>query len=164
MTTDLRHRDLPQQPSVTKRKNYPKACAFRLDERDGRLWYGEHDIARVPPFLRWQTWERIGTDRARLMRVAVGHGWHLQALYRCQHCGWWAAGSGFLWCSDACRRSGVARQARERRARRVATARPKMVICSTCSAPIEAQRTTRKFCSNRCRQAAHRASVSAATA
>lgn len=75
---------------MTKRKNYPKAGAFRLDERDGRRWYGEHDIARVPASLRWQTWERIGTDRARLMRAAVGHGWHLQALYRCQHCGQWA--------------------------------------------------------------------------
>jgi endogenous inhibitor of DNA gyrase (YacG/DUF329 family) len=148
---------------VTKRKNYPKPCAFWLDERDGRLWCGEHDIAPVPVSLRWQTWERIGTDRARLMRAAVGHGWHLYAIYRCQRCGRWAAGSGFLWCSDECRRSDVAQQARDRRAQRATAARP-MVNCSTCGAPIEAQRATRKFCSNRCRQAAHRASVSPALA
>ena len=147
--------------SVTKKKRYPKPCTFLLDERDGRLRYGEHDVGPVPSRFRPGTkaapafsWQQRADGR---LRVAIGDGWRINAVYRCRNCDHWAVGSGFLWCSEDCRRAVKAREARDRRARQ-AKARP-AVICVVCGDPIEAGRGTRKFCSDRCRQVAHHAAV-----
>ena len=59
------------------------------------------------------------------------------------------------YCSDECRRVQDARRNRTARAREK---RPLPIIeCEHCGQPVDAERSTRRFCSSRCRVAAHRA-------
>jgi hypothetical protein len=124
----------------------------RLDERNGVLYFGQTElgpaveqVAIVPWALREKICAAVG-DKAL----------HVYAIYRCRGCGNWAAGSGASWCSLECRRAHKTKGQRQRREEtRVARA---MVEhrCAHCQAPMSAQRTTRRFCSDRCRQAQHR--------
>jgi predicted nucleic acid-binding Zn ribbon protein len=78
---------------------------------------------------------------------------YVYPLRRCNVCDGWAAGGGAGVCSDVCRKVYRAGRARERRARaRVAATE----TCVVCGAPLDMQRTSRRFCSNRCRQAEYR--------
>jgi hypothetical protein len=63
-------------------------------------------------------------------------------------------GNGFMWCSPECRSTGRARIERERRVRTAKTRPPSN--CTACGKPLTAQRSSRRFCSDACRQAAYR--------
>jgi endogenous inhibitor of DNA gyrase (YacG/DUF329 family) len=79
---------------------------------------------------------------------------------KCQHCGcqfYWVPNRRSRYCSDQCAnavRSAAFVKARSE-ARAAARANRK---CETCGKPIKAQRSTMRFCSIRCRVAAHRSS------
>jgi hypothetical protein len=67
---------------VTKRKqHYPTKGMHRLDERDGRLYYGEHDIGPVPMsgMVLRSALLRLGSLPATARRdwARVGHPSHL---------------------------------------------------------------------------------------
>ena len=154
-----------RRAGVTERKkhNYPVKCAFRLDERDGRLYYDEHEIGPVPPLWRpGLTWAKASPETHGRLSKAIGQGWNFQGIYRCRRCGHWAAGSGFTWCSPECRRQGVAKRLRDYRAAQTKK-RAAGAVCAMCGNPMQAMRGTRKFCSDRCRQAAHRKGVAITT-
>ena len=92
------------------------------------------------------------------LRREIGEHWHFYALYQCATCGRWAVGNGTTFCSDKCRRTTRARVVRERR--KVTTAKRAEVLagltCKACGNPLTATRKTRTYCSDRCRQWAHR--------
>jgi len=162
---DLRIGDRLRRAGVTERKkhNYPVKCAFRLDERDGRLYYAEHEIGPVPPPWRpGLTWAIASPETRGRLSKAIGPRWDFQGIYRCRQCNHWAAGSGFTWCSPECRLQGAAKRLRDYRAAQ-AKKRADRAVCTECGAPMQAMRRTRKFCSDRCRQAAHRKGVAIAT-
>lgn len=134
------------------------AVMIRLTERDGELFCGGQSLGPVPELNRYgvmTVWHVDGDLALHQRRRDVLGGGNL-FFYRCDHCNAWAAGTN-RWCSDECHRAYLAAYARERRALR-AKARP-AVACAVCGSLIEAKRGTRHYCSDRCRQQAHRAAA-----
>jgi hypothetical protein len=84
---------------------------------------------------------------------------HYYGTCTCQHCGgefWRVRGSGHLYSSDKC--VELARRSRMVAARSEARAAARAGrTCQHCGKPIEAQRSTRRYCSDHCRVTAHRA-------
>ena len=78
---------------------------------------------------------------------------------RCRHCGsqfYRVPGSGGHYCSDQC--ATVVRNAAFVKARSEARAKARADRkCAQCGEPIEARRSTMRFCSIRCRVVSHRA-------
>jgi len=146
---------------------------YRLDEQDGWLCYAGQPITPVSevmaehqrhlnrhlPEERWKDPDRvsvlIGWPERTKFQAAIGDETaHLYAICQCRHCGSWAIGSGTNWCSDTCRLAGRADDARKQRAAAHVPLPP--VACVVCGTTIEATRKTRRYCSDRCRQQAHR--------
>jgi hypothetical protein len=81
----------------------------------------------------------------------------------CRHCGrefYRTHSSGHTYCSDKCAAAAhsvfVAKHVKARSEERAAERAKWNDTCETCGKPIKARRSTMKFCSIRCRVAAHR--------
>jgi hypothetical protein len=132
---------------------YPAKGAHRLDEADGQLFYQGRLIGPTPDRRYSGIEDRIvsfGHALHRQLEAAIGSGFNFYAA-RCRH---WATGSGYIWCSPECRSAGRAQVERDRRSK--ATAERPQATCPMCGTPVRLQRSTRRFCSNACRQAAYR--------
>jgi hypothetical protein len=159
------------------RENYPKRCAFPLDERDGHLFCRGELIRPVPriedsPIYPSSSSYRDGAGkpvwlylgRNGGMSIPLGHEretfsrllgseWHLLSLYQCANCRRWTVGSTSH-CSPDC--EDATKQAkRQERVEARASARSGR-HCPICNTPLDPQRATRAYCSNRCRQLAYR--------
>lgn len=139
-----------------------------------RLWA---PLLRSLNRARRKTWEKYKKDWDQQRGEAMKQGvWGFKeprppepvrypypAIYgshqECRHCGreflrvhW----SGHAFCSDRC--ASRARSTAQSRAKSSARARKRAEQkCLRCGAPLKAQRSTMRFCSTRCRVAAHRA-------
>jgi predicted nucleic acid-binding Zn ribbon protein len=129
----------------------PRRCTFALREQGGKLWYGHKALGRVPRGAH----DGFNSQHAltRAARDVIGGHLLFDHIYRCRRCNGWAVGSGWYWCSDACRRTERAEQARERRAAATVSRAPR--TCVVCGNTFQAKRSTRRFCSDRCRLQAH---------
>jgi hypothetical protein len=111
----------------------------------------------------WESWPpHLKGDRPEPITVPAPY-----RKWRCRHCGraFYNAdkgprrnGSVPLYCSDKCVAAvRSAAMAPAVKARSIARAKARAGRkCETCGEPIEAQRSTMRFCSVRCRVAAHR--------
>ena len=131
----------------------PSKGAHRLDERDGHLYYGDHMLCPIADVLSQASKVIAWPLKSRLSDAICGS-WHFYAIYRCRRCEHWATGSGSVWCSQECRRLDLAQSAKERRAAKASERA--IATCVVCGASIQASRGTRRYCSDRCRQSAHR--------
>jgi hypothetical protein len=130
----------------------------RLDERDGVLYYGQTEIGPAVEQIAIVPWPL----REKICAAVGDPTLHVYAIYRCKSCGQWAAGSGSMWCSVECRRELKTTGQRQRRERARAARAAAEHRCAHCQAPMSAQRSTRRFCSDSCRVRAHRANPQAA--
>lgn len=148
---------------------------YPLDEIDGQLFLRGIPIAPVPAWedrLRGGPADLIavwahGSSHRALERATGIQGWYsTTAIYQCAHCKRWAIGSTITWCSPECRRLGCAQRERERRAKQAAERIEALAAlnCTVCGKPLEATRKTRAYCSDRCRQWAHRHPLTAPAA
>jgi endogenous inhibitor of DNA gyrase (YacG/DUF329 family) len=140
------------------RRPYPTKGAWRLNEIGGVLHYRGTAIIEVDelketpvpgtPSIYGSHHKVFSILRKALQADAIADP-HLYAFYRCVQCNVWAAGSGTTFCSKECRNL-------HRRAQRAAREKPS-AICETCGGQVAAERSNRRYCSNRCRQKAYRA-------
>jgi predicted nucleic acid-binding Zn ribbon protein len=148
------------------RPDYPTKGAWHLDEIEGVLHYRGSPIAAIaelslePPPWRpdHRSTTAIGLPARREMRALLQKEGianpQLYAIYRCARCEDWTIGNGTTFCSAECRRAFRAQQARQRRAATARTMKP--VICVVCGGPAPNARSSRRYCSNRCRQQDYR--------
>jgi predicted nucleic acid-binding Zn ribbon protein len=143
---------------------------YRLDERDGVLYFRGHRIVALADLRPWfgdsRTnfyWEDNAAAKADLFAAAgvidpriANDQTH---VCRCRICDGWTTGGGSF-CSKECGRvdrarekAELSRKARERRAKARVIVNE---VCLVCGGPLAVLRTTRRFCSSRCRQAEHR--------
>ena len=145
-------------------RSYPTKGVWKLDETDGVLQYRGRPIGaiadlRIPRgYDPENPWHPLGSRHFEAARVLLRQEGIanplLYAIYRCKNCRSWAIGNGSITCSAECRRAYRARAAREPRAKvRGTTTR---TTCVVCGGPLGAQRASRRYCSNRCRQTDYR--------
>jgi predicted nucleic acid-binding Zn ribbon protein len=136
-----------------------------VDRGDGMLFVGNVMI------------ERDGTDYSGKSRITdrssdalgdhrygqwnAGHLWGALRLLRCVQCdGLFVGHHAATLCSDECQRSRLAAKRRFRPSRISRTVRRRQarqaLTCVVCGAPLDAERSNRKCCSDRCRQRRHR--------
>jgi hypothetical protein len=159
----------------------PVNATRRLKKR--KSWWSEErrePIRRLwAPLLRSlnraqkRDWENGAAEReeyARTVKPSYGwkppeppepidYPWPDGRSHRCCHCGgkfFRVYRSGSMYCSDRCARA--VRSARESRQKSEQRARERADrVCEVCREPFEAQRSTARYCSTRCRVRGHRA-------
>jgi hypothetical protein len=151
-----------------QRRPYPTKGKYRLDDVAGMLYYHGQEIGPVALLHRIQFGDHVwysvrtgGYHFQRMMDVLRQEGIPnplLYAFYQCAGCGGWGAGSGYLWCSAECQKADRAAKVRQRRAAARVQPHDRCVICDD---KLPASRTTRRYCSDRCRQAAYRTRIRA---
>jgi hypothetical protein len=151
----------PSYHDVTERKGELYVGRIRiasLDDLDasGRPWLSDKALDKLPPLPKW----RQNYVLQKCGRALYDDSGRWDGISRCTN--------RFI-CSSACRQPSCRacreqgdreRKARfiEKRSRARANARYARppVACAVCGEPIAAERSTRRYCSDKCRQRAHR--------
>ena len=118
-------------------------------------WVEPSRVARLGDRLRWQT--------AKRLREATGHrdayrvSYHRTPVLKACHCSAVYVGDSCSRHCPACKREAdlLATRTAVRRFR-AKRRQPLVLKCRQCDAPMTAKRSTKAFCSEKCRVAAHR--------
>lgn len=139
---------LYRRPAEEQRRirNAGGLCYRAVEERQGGLYCGDDFVCR--PEDHW------GGDKGTpIDRIGGRYNDPSSRLFRC-HCGAWFIGH---WSAKQCvvcrhqeKNAKFSAQRSEKRAEARA-ARP-AIACEGCGKPVPAQRSTRKYCSDACRQ------------
>jgi hypothetical protein len=119
-------------------------------------WVEPSRITRLGDRLRWQT--------AKRLREAIGHReasvglYHRTPVLKACHCSAVFVGDSCTRHCPACKREAdlLSTRTAVRRFRAKQQRQPLVLQCRQCDAPMTAKRSTKAFCSEKCRVAAHR--------
>jgi hypothetical protein len=121
----------------------------------GGAWVTPSRVARLG--------DKLGSETAKRLREATGHrdpyqvSYHRPSVLKACHCSAVFVGDPCSRHCPACKREAALRATRVAVRRLRANRRPPLAQqCRQCNAPMTARRSTKAFCSDRCRQRARR--------
>jgi hypothetical protein len=147
-------------------KRYPR---YAVEERDGKFFEEAlHDELTRRLIRSGDRLHRASLPRAFRERLAsdrqLRHAAYFCLFVRCSRCGAWFYGPARAQLCSTCLKGDPERLKAlnpRRTAKRLAARSG--IVCERCGDPISGvRRSTRRFCSNACRQAAHRSKASVA--